>query len=141
MLVLVVDGDKKHADLVAAAIETDGLTTVDVRGVEEALSIINRRAPDAAIVNADLADGSGRELCATLRQTIPSLPIILLSKRSDTIAIIAALNAGADDYLTIPFEPSELGLRFRNLIRLASMTSSAREDPDRICAESRDNPS
>jgi two-component system OmpR family response regulator len=80
------------------------------------LRLAARKPPDAIILDLGLPDVPGIDVIIGLR-VWTSLPIIVLSGRTDTTEKIAALDAGADDYLTKPFELPELQARLRALIR------------------------
>jgi two-component system, OmpR family, KDP operon response regulator KdpE len=86
---------------------------------EEALARAALHAPDAAIVEMSLADSSGTELCRRLREW-SSVPLIMLSHDSDEDGIVAAFDAGADDFITKPFRPRELVARVQMHIRRAA---------------------
>lgn len=71
----------------------------------------------AIILDLGLPDGDGIELCRSLRLKAIATPILILTGRTEDEAKVAALDAGADDYLTKPFSSSELAARIRALLR------------------------
>src|SRR5579859_452418 len=84
------------------------------------LEMLRRRAPDAVIVHLQHPGPSGYDLCKSIAQLIPGLPLLILSATSDVADKVLLLEEGADDYVTIPFNPIELVARLRALIRRAS---------------------
>jgi two-component system alkaline phosphatase synthesis response regulator PhoP len=72
------------------------------------------------ILDLPLAGSSGCDLCKTIANLIPGLPLLILSGSSDVADKVRLLEMGADDYVTIPFSPRELVARLRALIRRAS---------------------
>jgi two-component system, OmpR family, KDP operon response regulator KdpE len=91
----------------------------------EALDAAAVRPPDAAIVDLMLPDGDGIDVCRQLRSW-SSMPILVLSAIGDEEQKVAALEAGADDYVTKPFGPRELVARLNAVLRRAG---SPQEEP------------
>jgi two-component system, OmpR family, KDP operon response regulator KdpE len=87
--------------------------TATARGALDAAAV---RMPDAAIVDLKLPDGNGVDVCAELRSW-SEMPILVLSAIGDEEQKVAALEAGADDYVTKPFGPSELVARLNAVLR------------------------
>ncbi|GAA4780748.1 response regulator [Stakelama sediminis] len=114
--VLVVDDELAIRRLVASILSRGGHEAIPAGTAAEALTLIERRPPDAAIVDLGLPDRDGLELVAALRAA-GDLPILVLSARSDTTDKIAALDLGADDYVTKPFDGDELLARLRSALR------------------------
>jgi DNA-binding response OmpR family regulator len=87
-----------------------------VRGLE----ILRQRIPAAVILDLPTPESSGRDLCKRIANSIPGLPLIILSASSNVANKILLLEMAADDYITLPFSPRELVARLRGLIRRAS---------------------
>jgi two-component system KDP operon response regulator KdpE len=85
----------------------------------EALDSAALQRPDAAIVDLVLPDGDGVEVCRSLREWT-EMPIVVLSAVGEETEKVRALNAGADDYVTKPFGPSELMARLNAVLRRAA---------------------
>jgi two-component system KDP operon response regulator KdpE len=116
--VLVVDDEPQfrralQTNLRGAGYEVDTATTA-----EEALSSAALKPPEAIILDLLLPDGRGTEVCRELRRWTEA-PIILVSAVGDEAEKIAALDAGADDYVTKPFAIGELLARLRAALRRA----------------------
>src|SRR5438128_3454177 len=114
--VLVVDDEPQilralQTSLRGAGYEVDAATTG-----EQALTIAAVRPPDAVILDLVLPDARGTDVCRELR-TWSSVPVIVLSVVGDENEEVAALDAGADDYVTKPFGVDELLARLRAALR------------------------
>jgi two-component system KDP operon response regulator KdpE len=108
------------------ALETNlrgaGYEVATAATAEQALSTAAMRPPDAVILDLVLPDGSGTEVCRELRSW-SSAPILVLSVVGDEAEKVAALDAGADDYVQKPFGIDELLARLRALLRRAAPSS------------------
>jgi two-component system, OmpR family, response regulator len=118
---LIVDDD----DAIRALLKDFfGAHGVDVTGAREGARMFEALAAggfDLVLVDVMLPDGSGIELCRRLRRS-SALPVILLTAVSETTERITGLDVGADDYVTKPFDPSELLARVRAVLRRSSKT-------------------
>lgn len=83
---------------------------------ETALSRLRTDPPAIALIDLTLPGMSGLELCRSIRVE-NDLPVMIVSAREDTLTVVAALDAGADDYVTKPFVFEELAARIRALLR------------------------
>jgi len=116
--VLVVDDEPQIVRALKVILRDGGYDSIPAESVEEALDRAAVRPPDAAIVDLVLPDGSGVDLCRRLREWT-DMPILVLSAVGDEDAKVAALEAGADDYVTKPFGPRELLARLAAALRRA----------------------
>ncbi|MBI1181962.1 MAG: response regulator [Alphaproteobacteria bacterium] len=114
--ILVVDDEAAIQRLVSAVLARGGHAAVAAATGRAALAEFERAAPDAAIVDLGLPDRDGLELIAALRSR-STVPILVLSARDATAEKIAALDLGADDYVTKPFDGDELLARLRAALR------------------------
>ncbi|MGX6447971.1 response regulator [Patulibacter sp. S7RM1-6] len=115
-LVLVVDDEPRIVRALRVLLRDAGFATIEAGTVADALDRAALHAPAAAIVDVMLPDGSGVDVCRGLREW-SALPIIVLSAQDDEDAKVAALEAGADDYVTKPFGPREIVARLRAALR------------------------
>jgi len=117
MRALLVDNDVSAASLVKLAITPENISIDRVDSGEEAIDMVKHYEFDVMISEQDLPDMVGARLIARLRAADINLPVMMLSRITDKQAKIAALNAGADDYLTKPFDREEFVVRLRGIIR------------------------
>jgi DNA-binding response OmpR family regulator len=82
-----------------------------------ALELFRKAPPAAFVLDLRLPGMSGQEVCRTVKQTNPSLPVVILSAKTDVSDKVLLLELGADDYVTKPFSPRELLARVRAAIR------------------------
>lgn len=109
-LVLVADDDEDILTLVALRFRRSGLEVILARDGEEALELIQTRAPDAAVLDIAMPKLTGLEVVRRLRdsEATKSLPIVLLTARAAEKDVELGLEAGADEYITKPFSPQDL---------------------------------
>lgn len=114
--ILVVDDEKSIRSFLKTSLSAYGYGVFEATKGKEALTDSVSVHPDAIILDLGLPDMDGREVIAKIRQRTKT-PIIILSVRDDPLEKIAALDAGADDYLTKPFSVGELLARLKAVMR------------------------
>lgn len=124
--ILIVEDEQAIIRFVRAALEADGLRVYEAQTMQRGLLEAATRKPDAIILDLGLPDGDGLDFIRDLRQWSQT-PIIVLSARTEEQDKIAALDAGADDYLSKPFGIGELQARLR--VALRRHGSSSQSDP------------
>jgi len=114
--VLVVDDEPQFLRALATNLRGAGYDVATAAGAAEAHTAAGLAPPDAVILDLVLPDGTGTEVCRELRRWTDA-PIIVVSAVGDEKEKIAALDAGADDYVTKPFAIGELLARLRAALR------------------------
>ena len=114
--ILVVDDEPPIRKLLRMGLASQGYDVLDAPSGKAALELLADK-PDLVILDLGLPDVDGLELLRTLRQRQESLPIVVLSSRGDEAGKVAALDLGADDYVTKPFGMDELFARIRAALR------------------------
>jgi two-component system KDP operon response regulator KdpE len=117
--VLVVDDEPQFLLALKTNLRGAGYDVVTATTAEEALSSAALQPPEAIVLDLILPDGRGTEVCARLREWTTA-PIVVISAVGEEPEKIAALDAGADDYVTKPFAIGELLARLRAVLRRAS---------------------
>jgi two-component system, OmpR family, KDP operon response regulator KdpE len=118
MEVLVIDDEIQIRRLLRVTLEAGGFSVRDCEGGESGLSEIAFRKPDVVVLDLGLPDISGVEVLRRLREWT-QVPVLILSVLGHEDDKVAALDAGADDYLTKPFNGRELLARLRVMLRHA----------------------
>jgi two-component system, OmpR family, KDP operon response regulator KdpE len=120
--ILVVDDEPQILRALRTNLRGAGYEVTTAETVEEALAEAAMRPPDAVILDLLLPDGSGTDVCRELRRW-SDVPVIVLSAVGDETEKVAALDAGADDYVTKPFGIDELLARLRAALRRVNPTA------------------
>src|SRR5262245_27308382 len=126
--ILVVEDEPAIAESVAYALRRDGFSVGIAGNLAEAEA--ERDQADLVVLDLMLPDGSGFDFIGTLRAMRPGKPVIVLSSRDGEADRVAALETGADDYVTKPFSPREIVARVRAVLRRTSAQSVPPEPPD-----------
>ncbi len=119
--ILVIDDDNALREMVGIVLSASGFEPTYCSDGNQALSIFESEKPDLVLLDVMLPGKNGITVCQEIRN-IAGTPIIMLTAKSDTNDVVLGLEAGADDYIVKPFEPSELTARIR--ARLRPVTSS-----------------
>jgi two-component system KDP operon response regulator KdpE len=114
--VLVVDDEPPIRKLLRLGLGSQGYEVLEAANGKAALEMLARR-PQLAVLDLGLPDIEGLELLKRIRQQQKNLPVIVLSSRDDEGGKVAALDLGADDYVTKPFGMDELFARMRAAMR------------------------
>jgi two-component system alkaline phosphatase synthesis response regulator PhoP len=100
--ILIVEDSESGALLLSEVFKAEGFEPIVRSDVASGVASAEEIAPQAVIIDWQLPDGSGLELCRRIRQRDPMIPIIMVTGRSDEASAIRALDAGADDFVTKP---------------------------------------
>lgn len=125
MRFLVVEDNEKISGIIKRALEEQNYNVETTASGHEAESLASRYEFDLLILDLMLPDHDGVDLCQNLRRMGIAAPILMLTALSDTDNKVAGLEAGADDYLTKPFELEELVARVRALLRRTQASDSS----------------
>jgi two-component system response regulator MprA len=125
MNILVVDDDQAVRDSLRRALVLEGYEVDLAANGTEALRILGQRAPDAVILDLQMPDIDGLEVCRRLRSLGDMTPILMLTARGAVDDRVEGLDAGADDYMPKPFDLAELFARLRALLRRRVAGSSS----------------
>ncbi|KPL68582.1 Fis family transcriptional regulator [Erythrobacter sp. SG61-1L] len=120
--ILVVDDEPAIQRLLQAVLERGGHAVLPATNARDAAALLGRGGIDAVLLDLGLPDRDGIELVGAIRAG-SAIPIIVLTARSETSEKIAALDLGADDYVTKPFDGDELLARLRAALRRADRSA------------------
>jgi two-component system catabolic regulation response regulator CreB len=131
--ILVVEDEPAIAESLAYSLRRDGFTVTVAPNLATAEREARDPGADLVVLDLMLPDGSGFDLIGQIRRSGQGTAIIVLSSRDDEADRVAALETGADDYVTKPFSPREIVARVRAVLRRAAPVGSnaghAREPP------------
>lgn len=117
MRVLIVEDDPRVRGSLERALRANGYAVESAEGGATGLAAVVRVAPDAVVLDVNLPDINGFEICRELRRRGDRTPILMLTARDSVTDRVEGLDAGADDYLVKPFALAELLARLRAIVR------------------------
>jgi DNA-binding response OmpR family regulator len=115
--ILVVEDDSSILRGLEDVLKADHFSVLTATTGEKGLAMAHRENVDVMILDLGLPDMNGEDVCATLRKEGVSLPILMLTSKSQEMDKVLGLEMGADDYMTKPFSIRELLARVRALLR------------------------
>lgn len=137
-IIYVVDDEPNIRKLAALALKEYGFETQEFSGGEELLKAVQRRLPDAIVLDWVMPAPDGLSICGRLKldKDTRTVPIILLTARNDEVDCVLGLEMGADDYITKPFSLKELCARVKAIIRRKEYSNVTNQNNDIInCGE------
>jgi DNA-binding response OmpR family regulator len=126
--ILLVEDDPALGLVLLDLLKMEGFKVELIRNGSEALTVFSSCSFDLGLFDVMLPGLGGIDLTATIRKTAPQFPIILLTAKSRTEDRVRGLKAGADDYITKPFDSEELLLRLSGLLKRSRPQSSTPAD-------------
>ena len=132
--VLVVDDNAANVEILRMRLESQGYEIVTATDGEEALTAVSEHHPDLILLDVMMPKLDGIEVCRRLRadSTLPFIPIILVTAKSESKDVVAALEAGGDEYLTKPVDHAALGARVKSMLRVKSLHDEVRRLADEL---------
>ena len=115
--VLVAEDDRAVRESLVRALQLEGYTVAAANNGAEALDAVRQAEPDVLLLDVSMPLVDGLTVCRVLRSEENRLPVLMLTARTETSDRVAGLDAGADDYLSKPFDLDELLARVRALLR------------------------
>lgn len=115
--ILLVEDEEPIRKFVKINLEREGYTVFEAGSGEEGIDIARSKQPQIVVLDIMLPGVDGFAVCKVLRKEFPNLGIIMLTAKSEDYDKIMGLQYGTDDYLTKPFNPTELTLRIKSLER------------------------
>ena len=124
--ILVVEDEGKIVDILRLYLEREGFEVAAALTAGQARERLERELPDLVVLDLNLPDGDGLEICRQLRQRSP-VPVIMLTARDEEVDRVVGLELGADDYVTKPFSPREVVARVKAVLRRAEAPLTVQE--------------
>ncbi len=116
MLILLIDDDTEYAELSAETLRGDSHEVIIANSTRAAERVLATGGPQCAVLDV-MENGDGLRFARALRERANDLPIVFVSRSPSDRDLLAAYEAGADDFITKPFSPRELILRIRAVAR------------------------
>lgn len=129
---LIIDDEKVLADSTAEYFNLFGVTTAAVYGANECGEFLKNNAAELILLDINLDDGSGFDLCRKLRETT-DIPILFISARASDDDKIVALNIGGDDYVQKPYSLGVLLAKVKAVLKRYGQTSCAEYSDGHLC--------
>ena len=126
-LILVVDDEERMARFIRLNLEHDGFQVVEAYKGMQAIQVLRDKMPDLVLLDVMLPDLDGFEVLKLIRE-FNSVPVIMLTAKSEEDDRVRGLEYGADDYITKPFSPRELVSRVRAVLRRTEASSVVSRD-------------
>ena len=129
--ILVIDDEQKVLDLVGFRLQTLGYEVITATRGEDALPLVEEHEPDLVILDVTMPGVDGLTVCSRLKESdaFGSIPILMLTARSDVEDVNKAMTAGADDYIVKPYDATVLQMKIRQHIhRDKAVVGQARND-------------
>ncbi|MCD9021802.1 response regulator transcription factor [Cohnella silvisoli] len=115
--ILIVDDDPDILELIRFYLSREGFKITVAHDGVEAVGIAERVKIDLAIVDVMMPEMDGWDLCRHLKDGFPEMPLLMVTAKGETNHKIKGFNLGADDYLVKPFDPLELSVRVKSLLK------------------------
>src|SRR5712692_9671434 len=118
-LILVADDNATNRDILRARLTTQGYEILEAADGEEALAVAAREQPDLLLLDVMMPKLDGLEVARRLRadESLPFMPIIMVTAKADTADVVDGLQAGADEYLSKPVDQAALVARVKSMLR------------------------
>jgi DNA-binding response OmpR family regulator len=126
--ILLVDDEQPIQTLLSFPLQRDGYEVVVAADGREALARYEEQPPDLVVLDVMLPKMDGLEVCKRLRAKGETVPIIMLTAKSEEIDKVLGLELGADDYITKPFSMREFRSRVKAALRRAGMSRTEQDD-------------
>ena len=131
LTVVIIEDEKNICTFIETALENHDYKTVAAHTGKEGLSYIASLCPDVVLLDLGLPDIDGMDIIRQVRE-FSAVPILVISARTSESEKVAALDAGADDYITKPFGTSELLARIRTALRHSQMSACSPKSSESV---------
>ena len=132
--ILIVDDNPMNVDILQTRLASHGYETITASDGEEALAKAREKLPDLILLDIMMPKMDGMQVCRELKKdpTLPFMPIILVTAKSESKDIVAGLEAGGDEYLTKPVDQAALVARVKSMLRMKALYDQVQEQASRL---------
>jgi class 3 adenylate cyclase len=132
--ILVVDDNPANVDILRTRLTAHGYDIVTAADGEQALAAVREHLPDLILLDVMMPKLDGIEVCRRLRAdaSLPFIPIVLVTAKSDAKDVVAALDAGGDEYLTKPVDHASLVARVKSMLRIKALQDTVQEQASQL---------
>jgi adenylate cyclase len=136
-LLLIADDNEANRDILARRLEAQGYHVIMASDGEEALASARAKLPDLILLDVMMPKLDGFGVCRQLKadNSLPFIPVILVTARTDSKDIVAGLDAGGDEYVTKPVDQAALVARVRSTLRIKQLHDTVQEQSKRLAAQ------
>ena len=122
--ILIVDDNETNRDILRSRLGPQGYELLEAADGEEALAAARQHHPDLILLDVMMPKMDGIEACRQIKAdaSLPFMPIVLVTAKSDSKDVVAGLEVGADEYLTKPLDQSALVARVKSMLRMKELT-------------------
>ncbi|MGG4144903.1 response regulator transcription factor [Paenibacillus algorifonticola] len=124
--VMLVDDDPDIRELMHAQLSSEGFQTIQASHGKEAIRLLRKQKADLVVLDVMMPIMDGWELCKFIKEEYPNIPVLMVTAKREINQKIKAFGLGTDDYMVKPFEPYELVLRVRALLKRYRIEASMR---------------
>jgi adenylate cyclase len=127
--ILVVDDNPANLEILEARLARQGYEVISARDGDEALITARTQTPDLILLDVMMPGKDGIQVCRELKanQSLPFMPVILVTAKADPDDIVAGLDAGGDEYVTKPVDHAALVARVRSILRIKALHDTVQE--------------
>ncbi|GGG78866.1 response regulator transcription factor [Paenibacillus radicis (ex Gao et al. 2016)] len=122
--ILIADDDARIRELIALFLRNEGFELVEAKDGAEALEIVENDGVDMVILDIMMPHLDGWELCREIRRIDSNIPLLMVTAKGESTHKVKGFQLGTDDYLTKPFDPMELVMRVKALLKRYQIVSS-----------------
>lgn len=135
--ILIADDNPSNRDILQTRLAAHGYEILTATDGEEALGIARDAQPDLILLDVMMPKLDGFEVCRRLKadDSLPLIPVILVTAKMDSKDIVAGLEAGGDEYLTKPIDHAALAARVKSMLRIKALHDAVRDHAARVQAQ------
>ena len=135
--ILVVDDNPVNVDILRTRLAVHGYEILTAADGEEALVVARAKQPDLILLDVMMPKMDGIQVCRELRadSSLPFMPIILVTAKTDSKDVVAGLEAGGDEYLTKPVDQAALVARVQSMLRVKALHDTVQEQATRLAGQ------